>query len=482
MLKRQHILMVFMSIKFNSAIALLFAAAIGIFFIYADTKPARAAATYNPEHIVSDQLFYKGDGLSATQIRAFLESKGSGLVHITDNGKTIERIFSEAAISNNINPKVLLIKAQQESGVVFDPTIEDWQRERLMGFRVSSDEYKGVERQIHGAAYAFAQYKAEGWRYNYQKGKTRTTADGVVVTPQTWATAGLYNYTPYAGAHFGAPESFTPIKGNFFVWKRWIDYFGENPSDGGAIKQGVINYPDGVLLQEKGKPGVFVLRGGKRLGFWTRTIYDTSYSNTPIIQVDTATIEQYPVAGAVKLNDGTLVRTPNGAVFVITDGKRKPITSAHMLWQLGYAGKPIINIGSTEENLHPVTAPFNPDHLVRQNGALVQVGGKPGVWVIGGGKKSPIWHAYILQTKFQNVPIISISQAELDTYKMGSPVKFRDGTLIKADDGKLYLISGGKRRYIETIDTLRALRLTAPTVTVPSALVNAHERGENLRL
>lgn len=443
------------------------------FFIFFFPLNARAS-TYNSEFILSDETYRSGSSLSASEIQSFLESKNSSLVNesviVSNIKKSASQIISEVSIKYNINPKILLAIAQKESGAIERSRLSQFEFDRIMGYAVSNPDYRGLFHQFDRAARQFQRYFDNPERYYFQPGLSRKTNDDVIIIPQNRATAGLYNYTPYAGKKNGSDVT-EDGGGNFKFWKLWQTYFS-------------YIYPDGVLLRAKNEPGVFLIQNGKRWGFWSRQVYLESYSNVPVVQVPKEIFHQYPLAGPVRFNDGTVIQAKNGATFVITEGYRKPITSYALFKQLGYEGKHIVHVSEFELMMHPSIEPFNPLHIVRQNGALVKIKEKPGVFLIKDGEKRPILHKDILSTRFQHVPIINISQVELDTYKTGRAVEFRDGSLIRDNrNGRVYLISRGIRRYISHPSILEDLKMKSyPVTSVEGVLIDLHPQGSNLKV
>jgi hypothetical protein len=74
------------------------------------------------------------------------------------------------------------------------------------------------------------------------------------------------------------------------------------------------------------------------------------------------------------------------------------------------------------------------------------------------------------------------SEAAVSKYRIGSKLKFRNGSLIhNLGDGKIYLIVDGERRHVTNPDVLETIGATWKSVVRVSVdEVNLHPEGEPL--
>lgn len=79
--------------------------------------------------------------------------------------------------------------------------------------------------------------------------------------------------------------------------------------------------------------------------------------------------------------------------------------------------------------------------------------------------------------------IIETSEAAVANYRVVAKLKFRNGSLIYSlADGKMYLISEGKRRHIQSPDVMERLNLKITELLYVSLdEVNMHMEGEPLK-
>ncbi len=118
-------------------------------------------------------------------------------------------------------------------------------------------------------------------------------------------------------------------------------------------------YPTGALLQDKKTGGVYFVEGGKKSPIIDASIMKADYPNKRISVVAPDALAKYETASPLLFNDGDLITSPGAhkAVFVISNGQRRPIISGEAFEQLGYSWKRIIWTTDAVLNLHPLGQP-----------------------------------------------------------------------------------------------------------------------------
>ncbi|MBU0598322.1 hypothetical protein KKF61_05030 [Patescibacteria group bacterium] len=92
------------------------------------------------------------------------------------------------------------------------------------------------------------------------------------------------------------------------------------------------------------------------------------------------------------------------------------------------------------------------------DGSLLQVHGEHGVYLIQNGKKRAFLSRTALISRFDASRIILVSYSDLDAYEDGLPFRFANYSLIRSTDtGRVFLIDGNTRRYIESPEVFRAI-------------------------
>lgn len=198
--------------------------------------PANAASVpFDPGYIISDANFYDGAAMSEAQIQAFLAARGSVLANYrssvssraarVDSGDPshlycgaftggsnllASTIIHRAQVACGISARVILVTLQKETGLISHPAPEPWRFQRAMGYGCPDSAqgacdvlHEGFGNQVYMASLQFKFYKRAQNGFNFQPGvryvqyHPNTGCGGTNVNIQSWATAALYNYTPY---------------------------------------------------------------------------------------------------------------------------------------------------------------------------------------------------------------------------------------------------------------------------------------------
>ena len=85
----------------------------------------------------------------------------------------------------------------------------------------------------------------------------------------------------------------------------------------------------------------------------------TTWPNKKISAISPTALEKYPSAEPVRFREGELITSPGSekAVFVVSNGMRRPIVSGAAFEQLGYSWKRVIYTSDDAVNLHPLGEP-----------------------------------------------------------------------------------------------------------------------------
>lgn len=91
------------------------------------------------------------------------------------------------------------------------------------------------------------------------------------------------------------------------------------------------------------------------------------------------------------------------------------------------------------------------------SGTLVQVPGEEGVWLIKGSERRPITSESALRSRYNPDLIIPISATALSSYPEGSPISLPNFSLVKDEDGGIFLLVDDSLRHIDTMETFRSI-------------------------
>jgi hypothetical protein len=243
-------------------------------------EPAADTSAFRPGNIITDAVFYDSGAMTVTQIQAFLNSEGascrqaSGQPPCLKNyrqttqtqpassycprqytgaaNETAAAIIAKVAVACGINPRVLLVMLQKETGLVTrtGPTAHLYNR--AMGFGcpdnaggACSAVYPGFFKQVYFASRQFKLYQAKPTGYGHVPGivnnvrfHPNAACGSSPVRIENQATAGLYNYTPYQpnaaalAAGYAASSNSCSSYGNRNFWLYFTDWFGSTQTPG----------------------------------------------------------------------------------------------------------------------------------------------------------------------------------------------------------------------------------------------------------
>ena len=226
--------------------------------------PARAlsGSDFTPGMIISDSLFYDGNAMSEAQIQQFLASKGSGLAGYTFNVASRPAVYSSAGnlrcsafnggqlasstiiyraqVACGISAKVLLVTLQKEQGLITKSAPSQSAMDRAMGYACPdtapcAPTTLGFGNQVYSAALQFITYKVSGFArqpgWNSIGFSPNAACGATTLYLQNYATAALYNYTPYqpnaaALANLSGTGDGCSSYGNRNFWVYYNNWFG----------------------------------------------------------------------------------------------------------------------------------------------------------------------------------------------------------------------------------------------------------------
>ncbi|WP_430592371.1 hypothetical protein [Humidisolicoccus flavus] len=233
-------------------------------------KPAEAAVAsdFDPGNIISDQNFYDGAAMSASQIQSFLtqrvpscRSNYACLSTYRQNtptmpataycraipgqaNETAASIIARVGSACGVSQRVLLVLLEKEQSLVSSASPVQRQFDKATGFACPDTapcdpSFNGFSYQVYYAARQFNLYQARPNNYRHVAGKSNqvlyhpnAACGSSSVFIQNQATAGLYNYTPYQPNTaaldnlYGSGNTCSSY-GNRNFWRIFTDWFGD---------------------------------------------------------------------------------------------------------------------------------------------------------------------------------------------------------------------------------------------------------------
>lgn len=228
--------------------------ALALVFIPPQAAHADAVTGFNPGRIIDDGVMVDSGTMSPGNVQFFLNTKGINcndssvpcLKNFAEGGKSAAQIIYDAAQEFQINPQVLIVVLQKETGLVTTTTPQNWQYRTAAGYGcpdstpgVCDSQYYGFTNQVRWAAkmYHAIMIASPTWYTpyvvgnNYIQWSPNASCGGTNVYIQNRATQALYNYTPYQpnqaalNAGYGTGDNCSAYGNrNFFLYFR--DWFG----------------------------------------------------------------------------------------------------------------------------------------------------------------------------------------------------------------------------------------------------------------
>ena len=236
---------------------------------------AASLDNFDPGLIISDWQMGNYNSMTETEIQAFLTTKNScknddyeyylrlsantnykwhfenghfvclseelfGDGEVIGEGETAAHIIWQTAQDYKINPQVLLVLLQKETGLITDPIPNDGDYRKATGYGCPDTapclaQYYGFKNQIRKAAALFRAVLDGGWTNyplgeNYVQYNPNASCGGSVVNIRSLATSALYRYTPYQpnegalAAGYGTAYCGAYGNRNFYLY--FEDWFG----------------------------------------------------------------------------------------------------------------------------------------------------------------------------------------------------------------------------------------------------------------
>lgn len=424
------------------------------------------AAVCHPNNLLSDQDLFNYQSMSKDKIQKFLESKSGVLdtysTSVFGVNKSAAQIIYDVAQNYKINPRYLLVRLEVEQGLISDSSPTQNQIDYATGYGCPdgsgcSSAYRGFSTQVMWAAKIF--FNTELDRYGNPKGYitrirklgmtgsgwgpfiTKTTLDGIAVTPENAATAALYTYTPWVGKYGGGDQRWG---GSSLVWKKWTDWFGKV-------------YPDGSLLQVVGQPAVYLIKNGLKRPFWSKSAFLANYDPRNIIAVSQNDIDLYNDGPPIKFSEYSLLQGPDDKTYLIAFNEKHLIESESVFRKIGYNPEEVIPVESGDLKSYPTGYSITMNS-VYPTGALLQSKKTGAVSYVKNGIRHGIVSREILLSNFPKPNLIRVEESEIQHYKQGNPLLFKDGSLITSPGSHaVYVISNGKKRRIASAEVFNHL-------------------------
>lgn len=426
---------------------------------------------FDPNYILSDDDIFNAKGMTHERLATFLKSKGTlgdkKLPDIDGKEKPIADIIWRVSQTYKINPKYLLVLLQKEQSLIEDPDPSAGQLDWATGYGVCDScakddpniqDFKGFAAQLEWAA---KQHREKYLIQLLSKGITigghgvgkNVTIDGMSVTPVNQATAMLYSYTPH-------------LHGNLNLWRIWQRWFS-------------VSYPDDTVVRGTPSKKIYVIRFGEKRAFASAAVASSMIDATKIVEASDNELQRYPDGSVIKFAPYSLLRSPTGAIYLLTKDAKRHITSMEAFKKFAFNEEEVENV--TEEDL--ASYPNGESITVATSfpqGVLMKTADAKGVWYVEDGVRRPLIDGVLLKLYFKGRAIKTVTEKTLVANTEGSPYTLQDGELVKgASSPAVYVVEHGVLRPIPSGEIFESVGWKWKNViTVPDKLLSLHPTGD----
>lgn len=201
-------------------------------------------------------------------------------------------------------------------------------------------------------------------------------------------------------------------------------------------------HPDGTLILDGS--GYWWLRNGKRHNVKAALVLSSWRLSTTQAVPASSLDKALPDGGWLQVRDGTLVKGDTPSVYLISNGRRLPFSSATAFNGLGFQWSNVRPIGDAILKMHPAGTAIGTG-TPPPPGVLLRFAGDPSnnVWRSAGTTRR--WVApVVLGTIAHAGEVVTYAPAQAVRVPPMGVLRYREGTVLRSPSGGLYLQTAGK--------------------------------------
>ena len=232
-------------------------------------------------------------------------------------------------------------------------------------------------------------------------------------------------------------------------------------------------HPDGTMVRHP-SGALFVLDGGRKRALSEAVRVAEGRAAATAVPITSAESLGYPTAAPAVLRDGTVVRDPRGTTWLVTGGRRAKAPMAGLAALGRPAPRTILRVPDAELARLPVAGalPATPYYP----GALVRRADEQQVHAVDAtGRLRPVEHHAVLVShgwSAADVAVVPADAARPRTVASSSPLTLRDGTLVQTPSHLVAVVSGGKVRRLHDARQVASYGYRGrPRLLVPDAVL-----------
>lgn len=438
------------------------------------------------------------------------------------------QIIKNAADTYSISPKVLITTLQKESlNLIFDSWPVQNQYKNAMGYGCPDTapcdpQYAGFYNQVNNAARQFNLYKNYPSNYRYKAYQSNTinynpssSCSSSSVFIQDYATAGLYNYTPYQPNQaalnnlYGTGDSCSAY-GNRNFWRTYNDWFGATSNSSSRFS--VIQGPNSPALYLQTSAGKYYLPSGDVMkawgldtlpvqqvsqsyldslttGPWVSNLLKDDWNNYFVVENDTIhyvrdtsylslwnistsnAVQSLGLTSALKSGSwlGRFAQDasqPSGSYWLIDNGQKHLISNNDMLYQWRY----------TPDQLTTVSSSFLASIPTNNGDVTPYASNGTTNYVVDSGTKLNFNNPDIANAYYGSQSPTIYSPITLSFLPQITASQFT----VNSSTGQWFMLEGGKKHYIQYANLAQMWGMAAnssPTAISNSLLTNLPSGG-----
>lgn len=321
-------------------------AAIFISLTFIGVGNVDAASVFNPGRIIDDGIFTNSGSMNPGSIQSFLNTKGAScsngeapcLKNFAEGGRSAAQIIYDTSQEFRINPQVLIVTLQKETGLVTVNQPANWRYRTATGYGcpdstpgVCDANYYGFTNQTKGTARMFRKIMdnvpQSEWYTPYVLGNNsirwhpNTSCGSSIVNIENRATQALYNYTPYRPnqaaleAGWGQGDGCSSYGNrNFYLW--FTDWFGTT----------IIGQYPSPLYKSAGSSDIYAIANNTKYKMVNFAVINAfGLLDAPVTIVTDAYLSNLTTGPAITSSIAKKAQDPSGTLYMFDDGKRYPI-------------------------------------------------------------------------------------------------------------------------------------------------------------
>lgn len=216
-----------------------------------------------------------------------------------------------------------------------------------------------------------------------------------------------------------------------------------------------VIFPNGILIKSTDDPKVYYVEDGEKRPIESPNMLRSQFRWEDVVVTTPTEIEALPTGAEMTYRDGSLLSN-RGVVYVISDGQRRPIDSPATFLEKGYKWSNVIAVSDAELAPHAQGAMLNASAKHPNGSLLLAPNGE--VYVIKGGKRRYIPSPLIFEARYRWESLISVSQTILNSFVRDIDEFYPDGLLISSESG-VYIMQNNVRQPITSPEVFESYGL-----------------------